>query len=348
MRPFLLRLSCFGLIQAAIAALVLSFGRDESPATDNYMAALFDKHELLQDQSRPRIIVLGGSSVAFGLASPELAKRFDRPVVNLGLHAALGLEPLLRMAEKYVREGDVIVVAPEYALMSKTAQFHGTQEFREELLKVWPGAAGYWSVDAAPEPLWVRAKRFGDEQGLAAFHDAFVRAADRLAMAARTTRHAADQSVYRRSGFNQYGDMAAHYGQPSAVPADERARIGGGGLPDSPEIVQRLNAFAEHCERRGADVYFAYAPLPREFYDQRRKPLARLHAHLTSHLRFPVLHEPQATAFSWDRFFDTSTHLTGDGARERTAVVADTLAAHLEGRGGAPLAGRPSTGSTIR
>jgi hypothetical protein len=356
MRPFLLRLSCFGLIQAAIAALVLCLGAfDESPATDHYMAALFDKHELLEDQSRPRIIVIGGSSVAFGLASPELAKRFDRPVVNLGLHASLGLEPLLRMTEKHVREGDEIVVSPEYFLLVGTTQFRGTDEAREELVKVWPGAAEYWCADTAPQPLWMRAKQFGDEQGLAAFHDALIRAGQRLKQAAkhgrasrRTAHQAANQRVYRRSGFNQYGDMTAHYGQPSAVPAEKRTRSGAGALPDSPEIIERLNAFADHCQRRGARVYFAYSPLPKENFDQRRKPLARLHAHLTNHLRFPVLYEPQATAFAWDRFFDTAAHLTEGGARERTAVLAYYLAEHLDGRVEASLAGRPSTGSTKR
>ena len=57
---------------------------------DNYDAALVDKVERLKSITEPKIILVGDSNVAFGINSKKIEEELGMPVVNLGLHGALG------------------------------------------------------------------------------------------------------------------------------------------------------------------------------------------------------------------------------------------------------------------
>ncbi|MDR1455844.1 MAG: hypothetical protein LBJ01_09350 [Tannerella sp.] len=65
-------------------------------------------------QKRPSIILLGGSNVAFGFNSEMIQEALDLPVINTGLGVGLGLKFMLDNTSKYLAEGDILVIAPEY------------------------------------------------------------------------------------------------------------------------------------------------------------------------------------------------------------------------------------------
>ncbi len=88
----------------------------------SYVNALIDKHVLLSEPREPKIVIIGGSNVAFGMDSRVLQEELGRPVVNAGLHAGIGLEYMLRDVEGYLSAGDVLVVIPEYDLLTDPAQ----------------------------------------------------------------------------------------------------------------------------------------------------------------------------------------------------------------------------------
>lgn len=57
---------------------------------DNYDVALIDKVERLKGITEAKIILVGDSNVAFGINSEKIEEELGMPVVNLGLHGALG------------------------------------------------------------------------------------------------------------------------------------------------------------------------------------------------------------------------------------------------------------------
>lgn len=61
----------------------------------------------------PRVLLVGGSSVAFGVDPGRLSAEVGRPVVALGVHAGVGLDLVAERAVGMLRAGDVVVVAPE-------------------------------------------------------------------------------------------------------------------------------------------------------------------------------------------------------------------------------------------
>lgn len=77
---------------------------------DNYLAAAYDKDRRLRTTPGERIILVGGSNVAFSMDSRILEERYGLAPVNMGLQAPLGVRFMTRHVAEYVRSGDVVVV----------------------------------------------------------------------------------------------------------------------------------------------------------------------------------------------------------------------------------------------
>lgn len=81
---------------------------------DNYLQAYKAKCTLLKNVASPRIIFVGGSNLAFGLDSRRIKDSLHVNVINYGLHAGIGLKYMLDDVDDYLRDGDIIVLSPEY------------------------------------------------------------------------------------------------------------------------------------------------------------------------------------------------------------------------------------------
>ena len=73
-----------------------------------FVGALDEKFERLTSIDEDKIIVVGGSSVAFGLDSELMEKYTGMPVVNFGLYAALGTKVMLDLSRPGIKEGDIV------------------------------------------------------------------------------------------------------------------------------------------------------------------------------------------------------------------------------------------------
>jgi len=78
------------LVALTITALFIATPPDDKHL---YQASLL-KSNLLRTVPSPRIIIVGGSNVAFGIDSELMEEELDIPVINDGLHVALGIAPL--------------------------------------------------------------------------------------------------------------------------------------------------------------------------------------------------------------------------------------------------------------
>jgi hypothetical protein len=84
------------------------------PARTSYLASAIDKVKMLKTVPGPRLILIGGSNLAFGIDSAYLQNRLQMPVINMGVHIAFGLRYMLNQARPYLRSGDIVVIVPEY------------------------------------------------------------------------------------------------------------------------------------------------------------------------------------------------------------------------------------------
>jgi hypothetical protein len=306
LRRFTLECALFLALQAAVFAAL------QAPYTrlhyrDHYFDAWIDKHARLASLPPPRLILAGGSSWAFGVQSPRLERALGRPVVNLGLHAGLGREFMLREAEAAVRAGDVVVLSLEYPLLAPDDA---------------PDVAILLDlVTRAP-----RAARFVAPRQVARLLDqALGYVAKRPRALALDAWHGVPRGdeVYARSAFNAHGDVVAHHGRGTRF-----ALLRHGGLPVQPDAlgptIARLNEFARRVEAAGARAFLSLPPIPIDDRNRQRERLAAMSRRFRAELELPVL-EPEVPGYTRDLFFDTAYHLTRRGARRRTLALIDAL-----------------------
>ena len=158
MKRFLIRITIFLAIQFVIAACLYLNSLNQSQL--GFMAVFDDKLKMLQDRDQPHLILIGGSNILFGIDSEQLENQIGMPTINAGLHAGLGLLLFLDIAESYVQPGDVIVLIPEYPLLS--SRLYPTEECSQELLRQSRGGWKYLVRSPGFD-----LKEFVDSRGLA-------------------------------------------------------------------------------------------------------------------------------------------------------------------------------------
>jgi hypothetical protein len=314
LKKFLVKLSCFLTIQVVILILVLIYGQADV-SSNHYLYAFRDKIRLLEDTPSPRIIFIGGSNLAFGLNSPLVKEELGFNPVNLGLHASIGIYPLLRAVEEHLREGDVIVLTPEYEVLMRNPQCRPKMAI--EAYEVWPGCRRFVEPDLS-KPL-----------------DELVPAKSRLRMIADCVRlvrkrleacakgEAPKTKSYCRNSFNQFGDHIAHYDNTSRYQG--KYFLPGINEKQFDEVATRLNEFHQYCQSRGANVYFAHPPVQTACRARNEPWIQRLQKLLSQKISIPVITTIDMVCFDKDSFFDTDQHLTQQAATRRTSVICRQL-----------------------
>lgn len=296
MRPFLLRLSLFLGINLGILALVLTWGL--GPAADqDYLTALVDKRHRLETLAPPRLVILGGSGIAFGIDSGLLETGLGRPTVNMGTNAGLSLELVLGQAEGLLRPGDEVLLIPEYELLLGEHIEGGTIL---RALMLFPGDA-----------------RFLDRSLVKVVLDsAHLTLGDRLRVALRNllAMGRSTSSSYRRDCFEVHGDYTCHLDEPSRP------------FPDSSDLVVRqdsldkackiLEAFVGRCTRQRIRVLYSYPAWPLPYLERNRDSLARVAAAVAGIPGLVVLDSPETHGVPLGACYDTPYHL-GRAARDR-------------------------------
>lgn len=82
---FLLKISI-----VLVVVIFFVFGIVMPQYREDYMVALVDKYNYAKEIAAPKVILYGGSSVAFGIDSERIEQKLGMPVVNMGLHAGWG------------------------------------------------------------------------------------------------------------------------------------------------------------------------------------------------------------------------------------------------------------------
>lgn len=310
MKRFLTRLTLFVAIQVVIAAVVFYHGMPRG--SGHYMCALQDKVDRLKQCEDGRLLMIGGSNVAFGIHSQPLQEATGMETVNLGMHMMLGLDFQLECARQHGKTGDVVVLMPEYHLLASEHQ-DGDPNTILQLTEQWPTATRYFEPSRYAS--W---KAFFDRDALGRSHEWLKRGWNKI-------RGRAENGIYRRSSFNAYGDVVAHHGQTchstmlqnEPLPNVDSARLD--------LAIKRLNDFAAECAQKDIAVYFSYPPIPVERFASSSHVIEQIHTQLQHRLTIPMLNEPEDFVYPIDHFFDTTYHLTDVGGAKRTESVVASL-----------------------
>lgn len=305
MKKFIGKLLLFCLLFALSLFALLVFGMCvvKSQYLGNYQAAILDKVQRLQSIEEPKIILVGNSSLSFGMDSRLLEEELGMPVVNLGLHGGLGNPFQEDMAKLGLESGDILVVC--------NSDYTEDDRINDaELL---------WITLEYHLPLWrlLRLQDYGPM--LAAYPKYFVKAGLQWVKGSPGN-VPPENTCYSRSSFDEYGDVYVRY--DGTYTFNENSIKEPGIDQDSIDRLNRLNAYARS---QGAAMALAAYPIA---YGEFTPPAAAyidMENQMRENLDCPVISHFTDYFFPYDLFYDTQLHLTWEGAQLRTKQLAEDL-----------------------
>lgn len=316
MRPFLRNLAFFLLLHLCFWAIVLWSYSRQRPFSEEVGAVTNDKQQLLERQSSPRIILVGGSNLNFSIDSAEIERRTGYRPVNMGLNVGVGLAFMLKNVTPQLRRGDVVVVSPEYEHFGDF--FNGKGDFL------------YAEVEHRPSMI----KSFTPRNYLEVLDKGYIIAGSILRYTLQRKGDlvrqelAVKDSPYRRAAFNQYGDIAGYARQNPRLKKTDNF-VGPADAQVTPEKITRavnaLNEFDDECRKKGVRVFYSFPPTPPELFERHGTIIQEIASELQRRLRFTILDTPGEMTFPLENFHDGVYHLTGDGSAKRTNQLINNL-----------------------
>ena len=303
MRRFVIEMIAFVALQAVVAAVIW---RACPRRADHYAAATADKRRHLEDCASPRLIFVGGSSAAFGFDSRVAVEAGYRPV-NMGHNRSLGLRFMLGQVRGELREGDVVVVSPEYELLWTA----GVDSTLVTHLEYDPPSLAAVDFETGRRLL---------DRGLP-----WVAGKVRCALHQVST---AAPIGYTRDAFDETGDFAGHRGRPAQVHTFNPISWPEPEALDLDASVDLLAEFAEDCARAHARCVFAFSPIRRAQLEANRDAVAHVEEAVERGSRLRIVVPVEQAVFEQDAYFDAGPHLMPAFATVRTrALLRGLLAA---------------------
>jgi len=288
-------------------AILLTVGLVSPAVYDaTFVGALSQKIDRLDKTESPKIIVIGGSSAAFGLRSDLLEKETGMPAVNFGLYASLGTKLMLDLAKHAVKEGDIVIIAPEQDAQTLSNYFNPDSTWR--------------AFDGHPEYLAKLGK--SELAEMAGAYLSFV--SDKYGYMLKKSKPAVS-GVYTASSFNEYGDIS--YERPSNNMVggyDANTPISFEKEVISVDFIDYLNAFASFARSKKASVYYGFCPMNRAALEEgcTAENISVYFNYLLEKLDFPVIGNPEAHLMESGWFYDSNFHMNDAGAVAYTLLLA--------------------------
>ncbi len=280
--------------------------------SDSFTGALNEKYDRLHSIKEDKIVVVGGSSVAFGLDSRALERYTGMPVVNFGLYAALGTKLMLDLSDRGIKKGDIVVIAPELDPQTLSMYFNSRT-----------------TLEAIDDDYRMMLD-IGFDNWFNLFGGMWSFAGRKLELYKSTDPQILDP-VYNSANLNEYGDVCleraenamARYYDPN-TPVELTTDMLGDGFD---EFCKYLNKYIAKLKLKGAEVYFSYCPinemaLTESSTDESRAQLVR---YLKENINCEFISELDDYILEAGYFFDTNFHLNDAGVDVRTARLARDL-----------------------
>lgn len=282
--------------------------KDPSVYDNVFVAALGDKYERLLAVDEQKLVVVGGSSVAFGLDSAALSEHTGMEVVNFGLYATLGSKVMLDLSEDGLNEGDVVIFAPE---------------LDSETMSLYFGARSAWQAIDVNHGLYDTINAHNG-QDLEDAKEEFIAGKKEYAEIGAPN----PSGVYNRKNFNIYGDI--NYDRPyntMAIGYDPNTTFSL--TPDivSEDFLKYFNSYCARLKERGVSVYFSYCPINSLSLADgvTDETITAMDLYLRQNLACPVISVLEDYIMDWGYFYDTNLHLNNAGVMARTEMLANDI-----------------------
>lgn len=277
---------------------------------ETYLGEFHEKKERLESIEEKKLVVVGGSSVAFGIYSDLMEEQLGMPIVNWGLYAPLGSRTMLEACFDEINEGDIVVFSPEQNQETLSLSFQAKD--------VWQAMDGEYSL----------LKIYNEselKQILGAFPE-FAVSKIRYAFCGKLD----IEGIYQRDSFNKVGDILTEKRKGNCMEGgyDPTHLIDFSFFPDE-EFLDYLNDYAARIEKKGAVFYYRFCPMNEQAV-LNSELLDEWFLKLDEATDFTILGDPHKSIMDSGWFYDTNFHLNGSGAVINTYYFVRDIKAELK------------------
>ena len=283
----------------------------------SYYAELPEMVARIDRAEGQRLIILGGSNVAFGLDVPLLEqclrdKGFEYTVCPLGLYAAVGTSAMLSLSETALRAGDVVVLALEPTSDTMTAYF---------------GATAFLKCAESDPMLFTRLN--ADQRSRAAGN--YLPYLQEKYAVVRSGQPLKIDGVYAKASFDGQCNMIyPREGNTMALGYDVSEPIDLTAVTIEPAFADQVNAYCQAARKKGAAVYMTFSPMNKSALTAADAETVYAYFDLCNRTFVcPVISNPLDYVMDSGWFYDSNFHLNTAGARVRTILLAGDLLAQL-------------------
>ena len=292
------------------------------PEGGTYARATVFKHERLASLEGPKVVLVGGSNLAFGIDTRLIEGATQCPVANMGMNGFFGVRFMLEEVRPSLASGDTVVIALEYDSFFKPVD--GTASNLLLVVKERPEAfnaltwrqraelAGAMPYVAQQKILrLLRAGAFG-------LRDALLGPNDDDAAPVESDLTSAIETA---EGFNDEGDLVSHLGVAwplainQGIPADS---------PIDPGVIPLLRQFQDDMAARGVRVMVSYTPLEASFYGRYRDGIDTVEHEMRA-AGLNVVSSARDYVYDESVFFDTVFHVNAEGRAMRSQRLAQDI-----------------------
>lgn len=259
------------------------------------------KQQRLSNTNSPRIILCGGSNLAFGIDSKLIEDKTGLSIVNMGLQRGLGLPYMLKELKGKIKETDIVILCLEYdfyydkqldgytplfMLENKLNNFHYFNN-HDDLLRI---------ITFTPKFLQIKMNSIF-------FNTNTIK-----------------NPVYNKDAFNEYGDVISHM---DVKQKPQNLNYNVFDLDYNTKSIRLINDFVS--ENPQAKIYTVFPSFIESVYNKKQKKIEKLNAFISTRLNTTFIGEPNTFVFPDQYFFDSVYHLNKEGRKMRSEKLAELI-----------------------
>lgn len=296
------------LLLSAIPLSVIGVGFGlPSQYSETYYGELKHMYNKLYSAQGKKIVIIGNSSVAFGVDSALMEEHLDGyTVCNFGLYGTLGTKLMLDLSLDAIGEGDVVVIA--------------TEQEKQSLSMYYSAMHAWYAMDADFGML----NRVGSDNTAEMVGNFATYTAEKLQRYSSPKTEVS--GIYAQSSFDEdcvmrypreYNKMSGMYDINVII---EYEKI-------DPEFVTYLNDYAAAVSKKGGKTFFGFSPVNERAVsrDETADTINAYFEYLCDTLDFDVIGTPIDYLMNAGYFYDSNFHPNDAGMVVHTARLIDDI-----------------------
>lgn len=271
-------------------------------SSGNFLFGQAKKDSLLIQVPSPRIILVGGSNLSFGINSQLIHDSLSINPVNTAIHANLGLVYIMEHVLPFIKQNDVVIISPEYH------QFYGDIAYgSEELLRTL--------IEISPDEI----KKIDKKQVINIIPELPKYSFSKFKPSEYFTKPDLT-GIYSVNSFNSYGDAYIHWNQsPQKGEPDQTISSS-----FNKNIIRKMQKFEQDIKDKGAVLYVTFPGYAASSFANNQHKIAKVYNELKNY-RFNLISKPGEYKMPDSLIFNTNYHLTKQGVDIRTRLLIDNL-----------------------